>query len=764
MLLGTMANFPNSTKWVSVTGQPQDIAVLGYSQTGNHGPNVYFKQPGFFVEQVWVGKVECSRISMPQQIMLQTEGLPEVPVMSRSIMVPPGSKTTLKIVEHTTVEYKMAPVVPSLGHLTRDINPLGMVPRFDEFYQQNAVWPKMVVEVGKEFTLREYSGVNIRFYPIRYDAGKGLVIATERIIVEITTENADGTIKSTTAEMKPGNQAFETVYQRVFESNLPAASANKYDALPSRGRMLIIAHESLAPAMGEFVAWKQQLGIDVTLRTTAETGPSASNIATTIADMYKEDDGLTWVILVGDHGLVPPHTGEYDGSDSDSRYAMVDGPDLYPDIYVSRISANNTTELQAQLNKFIAYEKTPSTGTDASWYQRGVGIASDEGSPTDTERAELLRTDLLDYGFHTVDGIYQGQGGNSWTITTALNEGASVVNYLGHGSGTGWNSVYFSKTQVNALENGPHWPWIVDVSCSNGDFSLDECMAEAWLRAGTPEDPQGAVGVISATSLAPWVPPTVMQAEVIDLITSESAFTLGALYYSGLMKVLDEYNGVSVAEQVIDQNVIFGDCSLMVRTATPGEFAVSGPDDISSAAATWSGNVNGPEGSVATLTWDGVLYGVGFVGAGGSTDISLTTSLAQVTQLQLTVSGFNMVPYQALVSLDGSIIPPIEPEVEEEGEDGLPAHVQLRGNFPNPFNPSTQIAFDLPRDMNVRLSIYDIRGHLVKMLVDESLSAGSQEVLWDGSDSRGSHVSSGIYLYRLETTEGMKAGRMTLSK
>ncbi len=766
VLLGTMADFPNSSKWIPITGEPQDIALLGYSQTGALGDALYFKNPGFYLEQVLVGGVKCSRVSMPKQIMLKTEGLPEVPVMSRSILVPPGSKTTLKIVEHITRQIKMDPVIPSLGHLTRDINPLGLVPRFDEFYKRNEVWPKNVVEVGKVFTLREYSGVNLRFYPLRYDAGKGLLLVTEKITVDIITEETDATIKTTTLELKPGGQEFQTVYQRIFGDDLPVDSASKYNSLPTRGRMLIIAHESLASSMGDFVAWKQQLGIDVTLRTTAEIGNNATNIGTAIADMYKDDEGLTWAILVGDIDLVATHSGGYDGSDSDSRYAMIDGPDLYPDIYVSRISANNTTELLTQLNKFIAYEKSPSTGDEASWYRRGVGIASDEGSPSDTERAELLRTDLLNYGFHTVDGIYQGQGGNSLAITTALNEGASIVNYLGHGSGTSWGSVYFSRTQVAALDNGPRWPWIVDVSCSNGDFSLDECLAEAWLRAGPPDDPQGAIGIISASSLAPWVPPTVMQAEVIDLITGEESFTLGALFYSGLMKVLDQYTGVPVAEQVIDQNVVFGDCSLMVRTNTPGTYAVSGPEDLSSAATVWTGTINGLEGSVATLTWDGVLYGIGIVGAGGSTSISLTASLVDVEQIRLTVSGFNMVPHQELLSIDGSQVSAPEPEIDPEIEvdESLPTHVQLRGNYPNPFNPSTRIAFDLPRDMNVRLSIYDIRGHLVKMLVDESLSAGSQEILWDGSDSRGGNVSSGIYLYRLETPDGMKAGRMTLSK
>lgn len=764
LLLGTMLSTQPASKWVSISGQPQDIALLGHSDTGAENQTLYFKLPGFYLEQVLVNEKNCSRVTMPKTIMLQTEGLPEVPVLSRSIMVPYGSKMSLKITEHSIREIKMDPVLPSLGHILRGQDPSQMIPPFDDFYSGNTIWPKTDLEVGKIFTLREYSGVNIRFYPLRYDAGKGLLLVTEKLVADIIIEHPDGISETITTQVKPGGQEFQTLYQRTFGGNLPPVSSDKYTALPSRGRMLIIAHESLAPALVEFMAWKQQLGIDVTLRTTADIGNTATNIGTAIADMYKEEASLTWAVLVGDHQLVATGTGGFDGSDSDSRYAMIDGDDLYPDVYVSRISATNVTELQTQVNKFIAYEKYPSTGSEAGWYSHGVGVASDEGSPTDTERAELLRTDLLAYGFHTVDGIYQGQGGNSAAITSALNNGASLVNYLGHGSGTSWGSVYFSNTQINALNNGPQWPWIVDVSCSNGDFGLDVCMAEAWLRAGTPEAPQGAIGVISATSLAPWVPPTVMQAEVIDLLTREEAFTLGALFYSGLMKVLDEYTGVSVAEQVMDQNVVFGDCSLMVRTREPQVFTVNGPDDLPSSSSIWTGNISGFEGAVATLTWDGVLYGIGLVSSSGSTDIFLDTSLDGLTQMQLTISGYNMVPYLDMLSIDGSDITEASPEEEDETTANLPTQVQLRGNFPNPFNPSTRIAFDLPRTMDVRLSVFDIRGHLVKNLVNESLSAGSQEVLWDGSDSRGGTVASGIYLYRLETPDGMMAGRMTLSK
>ncbi len=761
MLLGTLGHQKSAAKWVSISGQQQDIAVLDFS--GND-QNMKFKMPGFFLEPVLVGSTPCSRLRMPEHILLQTVGLPEVPVLSRSFQVPSGSKTTLKIVKHVTREMKVDPVEPSLGHLTRDVNPLGLIPEFDDFYQQKNVWPKNVIEMSKPFTLRELSGVNIRVNPLRYDAGKGLLLITEQLVVDIITENSDGQAKTITASWEPDEQEFTPVYQRIFGSYEPSPRTDKYQPLPHRGRMLIISHPAFVNDLSGFVTWKQMLGIDVTIRTTDQVGGTSAAIGAFISSMYKEDDGLTWVILVGDKAQMPTNVGSYDGSDSDSRYAMVDGDDIYPDLYVSRISATNSTELLTQLNKFIEYEKSPSTGPAAHWYQHGIGIASDEGSPPDYERAELLRTQMLNNGFNTVDQIYQGQGSSSLHITNAVNYGASLVNYLGHGSGTSWGSVYFSTSQVNALHNGPQWPWIVDVSCYNGDFSQNECLAEAWMRSGTPEAPQGAIGIISASSLAPWVPPTVMQAEVVDLLTGNEAFTLGSLYYSGLMKMLDEYSGIAVSEQVIDQNIVFGDCSLMVRTQPPGVFAVNGPVDLASTATSWTGNISGPAGSVAALTVNGQLWGLGFVGQDGVTQINWTETLEGSTQIQLTVSGFNMVPDISSLTLDGSDVS-ITPHPDEETPDSsVSAEVRLQGNFPNPFNPQTNIAFELPREMPVRLGVYDIRGHLVIQLFDGVLGSGRQTVSWNGTNSFGSNVSSGVYLYRLDTPDGTKTGRMTLSK
>jgi len=93
-----------------------------------------------------------------------------------------------------------------------------------------------------------------------------------------------------------------------------------------------------------------------------------------------------------------------------------------------------------------------------------------------------------------------------------------------------------------------------------------------------------------------------------------------------------------------------------------------------------------------------------------------------------------------------------------------PERVSLAQNHPNPFNPSTTIAFELSVAAHARLSIYDVTGGRVRALVDDDLSAGPHNVVWDGIDERGNRVSSGVYYYRLDAGGSSATRRMVLLK
>lgn len=102
-------------------------------------------------------------------------------------------------------------------------------------------------------------------------------------------------------------------------------------------------------------------------------------------------------------------------------------------------------------------------------------------------------------------------------------------------------------------------------------------------------------------------------------------------------------------------------------------------------------------------------------------------------------------------------------EVDLE-EINLPEEFFLAQNYPNPFNPTTQIRFALPEDSWVKVEVFNILGQKITTLVDEHLTAGYKETGWDGKDSKGMEVASGIYFYRIETKSFTDIKKMVLLK
>jgi hypothetical protein len=97
--------------------------------------------------------------------------------------------------------------------------------------------------------------------------------------------------------------------------------------------------------------------------------------------------------------------------------------------------------------------------------------------------------------------------------------------------------------------------------------------------------------------------------------------------------------------------------------------------------------------------------------------------------------------------------------------DELPTKYVLHGNYPNPFNPRTEIRYDLPATAVVNLRVYSLGGRLVReLLVGERQSPGRYAIPWNGRDESGERVASGVYYYKLEADGKALMNRMVLLK
>jgi hypothetical protein len=102
--------------------------------------------------------------------------------------------------------------------------------------------------------------------------------------------------------------------------------------------------------------------------------------------------------------------------------------------------------------------------------------------------------------------------------------------------------------------------------------------------------------------------------------------------------------------------------------------------------------------------------------------------------------------------------------LNKDADNSMPSTFGLSQNYPNPFNPTTTIGFSLPSGSQVNLSVFNVLGQQVTTLVDGQMSAGQHEVVWEGTDSNGNPVTSGVYFYRLTTDEGSQTRKMLLMK
>jgi len=94
----------------------------------------------------------------------------------------------------------------------------------------------------------------------------------------------------------------------------------------------------------------------------------------------------------------------------------------------------------------------------------------------------------------------------------------------------------------------------------------------------------------------------------------------------------------------------------------------------------------------------------------------------------------------------------------------LPQRFALEQNFPNPFNPSTTIRYELPEEAMVNVTIYDMMGRVVRTVVNMEQTAGFKSVRWNATNNAGQPVSAGLYLYTIQAGEFRQTKKMVLLK
>jgi hypothetical protein len=161
---------------------------------------------------------------------------------------------------------------------------------------------------------------------------------------------------------------------------------------------------------------------------------------------------------------------------------------------------------------------------------------------------------------------------------------------------------------------------------------------------------------------------------------------------------------------------------------------------------------------------EGVVDGRGYV----ATDLynNVTTPIvftSGTATLSVTIPPLGSRVFVLADSAKTLILPSLT-DVKADGGDLTPKEIALEQNFPNPFNPSTTIRFQLPSVSRVNLQVFDLLGRQVASIIDGQLGTGVHEIAWDGRNTAGSQVGSGVYFYRLTVNGGAGQGAVQMKK
>ncbi len=609
---------------------------------------------------------------------LISQGSPDVPKLSTSIIIPDQGNMKIKIIDSEYIEYSDVDLSSSKGNITRDIEPSSIPYMYNKSYTKNAFYPGELAKLESPYIIRDLRGQTVLFYPVQYNpvTKKLRIYSNITIDVEFIDSSMTKNALSRNSNMVSSNNEFVHMYNNLF---INSPNDTRFEYIADDGVMLIICYDDFIDEMQPFVNWKNKKGIHTDIVGLSDIGGTLSSMQDYINNYYYNHN-LTYLLLVGDINQMPTHI--VNGAASDPSFGFINGDDSFAEVIVGRFSANNPSELQTQIERTINYEMNPGTYTDH--LDNALGIASTQGPGygglADNAFNDLLWNDFLSpFTYDNYQGIYDG-GGSVAQGVAAINEGVGVINYTGHAGPTGWgNGAPLSVNDVHGLTNTGKLPFIFTVGCNPGEFNnYGECFCEAWLRA-TDDDgnPTGAVGHLGSTISQSWEPPMhgqwAMNAILTESYEGNLSRSFGGIIVNGCMHMNEAQGPYGINET--NHWTIFGDPSLLIRTDEPETLNATYNQTISVGQDEFVVDV-GIDGALVALSSEGELLSSSY-SVGGVAILDLTNASSVPGELDLLISSFNTIPVEdqiAVITPDGAFL--VYNGYEFEGTNNFEGYVQ----------------------------------------------------------------------------------------
>ncbi len=492
-------------------------------------------------------------IQLPEALLPNDEGKPNLPGLSRYIAIPHGAQIHFEILDSRTETLEGQDIAPA-PRIPFDTQDGPLVYQDDRnVYDKDAFYPAQPVRISKHYQIRGVDVVLLGITPFQYNPVTKKLIVYRDLKVRITFDGGDrqfGINRLRSRWWEPILHDMILNYhilpQVDFAENAiesETGSSDRDDEVKNVEYLII------TPDDPTFLAWADSLrtfrneqGIKTGVVTTAEIGGNTYDaIESYVHHVYYDwDTPPAAILLLADYGNDDmtitsreephPYSGTYI---SDNWYADVDGDSL-PDIVFSRITARNDEELRNTVGKILDYERHPPTNAyfydhpvtamgwqTERWFQLCSEIVNGfwehklgkhpvrenaiySGTPGDVWSTAENTDEVVDYfGPNGLGYIPQTPehlsdwGGSATRINNDINSGAFMVQHRDHGSETGWGEPSYDINDLDGLDNND-LTFVFSVNCLTGEFNWSsECFAEAFHRHS-----KRALGLIAATQVS----------------------------------------------------------------------------------------------------------------------------------------------------------------------------------------------------------------------------------------------------------------------
>jgi hypothetical protein len=617
---------------------------------------------------------EAFTVTFPEGTPLLQAGKPDVAKFATALQIPETGNMEVEILESEYQDFSNVEIAPSKGDLKRNIDPATVPYKYGEVYQQDAFFPGQLADLQKPFVMRDARGQALWIYPVQYNPVQKVMRVYTNITLRVKHTGGQGE-NELTATNRSRSLAFEQIYQKMFV-NYEAGVQPRSGLEPEK--MLVIAKDELIPGLEPLVTWKRQMGIHTTVVPVSEVGsPEASAIYNFVKNYY-ETNGIAYLLLVGDENAIVSEMRESGGTpySCDNCFGYMEGDDHFVEVLVGRLHASNEAQLKIMVNRNLDYEKTPLVDEEANWCAIGMASCSNEGqgigddNQADWQHGNEWKTKHLADGYEKYWEFYDGSHGadsptpgditadksgnpvNTQLVDVMNNGGVSLYNYTGHGWEQGLASGNFNVDAVATMRNTHRYPILIAVACCAGNFTNGECLGEAWQRAGdlaTGEAWGGVAGFFSSDYQS-WSPPMEGQDAMNQYLTDADGIFLrpsicGMLAYGNSLMIAAYNEG---GEVMADFWNPFAEPSMLPRTQLPQTLTASHQGGIFIGANSLD-VYSDVEGALVSLYWQGQTLAVASV-ENGVANLSFP-ALDNVGDLVVTVSQFNYIPYQSVVTV-----------------------------------------------------------------------------------------------------------------